>query len=144
MCITKNPVASAIIYKRLIVYVIKILIGLKISKMSDRSNTANISPRFTYESLNDEAGIITGHAVAIEACTENNQRGGLHLHAMIFSAICPALLQGCVDIQQICNAASQVLDSLFCATLPREYHIKHLLEKELPFYPTANGEEEQC
>jgi hypothetical protein len=125
-------------YKRLIVYVIKILIGLKVSKMSDRNGTAIISPRFTHESLNDEAGIIAGHAVATEACTENNQRGGLHLHAMIFSAICPALLQGCVDIQEVCNTVSQVLDSLFCATLPREYHIKHLLKKELPFYPTAD------
>jgi hypothetical protein len=137
-CITKNPIASAIMYKRLIMYVIKILIGLKVSKMSDRNGTAIISPHFTHESLNDEAGIIAGHAVATEGCTENNKQGGLHLHAMIFSAICPALLQGCADIQEVCNTVSQVLDSLFCATLPCEYHIKHLLEKELPFYPTAD------
>jgi hypothetical protein len=118
-------------------YVIKILIGLKVSKMSDRSGTAINSPRFIHESLNYEAGIIAKHAVATEGCTENNKQGGLHLHA--------------IDIQEVCNTVSQVLDSLFCATLPHEYHIKHLLVNELAFYPqliilskNSSGEEEQC
>ena len=40
------------------------------------------------------------------------------------------------DIGDVCNTVSDVLDSMFSATLPRQYHVKDLIEKELQFYPT--------
>jgi len=60
------------------------------------------------------------------------------MHFMIWAAIGPALLQGVADMDDVCNAVSEILDSIFNATLPRNYHVKNLIEKELQFYPTAS------
>ena len=43
---------------------------------------------------------------------------------------------GIVDIENVCNTVSDVLNSMFSATLARQYHVKDLIEKELQFYPT--------
>jgi hypothetical protein len=86
--------------------------------------------------LNDEGGVIAGHVEAYNGVHEASGKGSLHAHLQIWSAICPALLQGTVDMQEVCDVISETLDSMICATLPREYHVKDLIERELPFYPT--------
>ena len=64
LLLQKKPVASAFMYKRLIYYIVTILIGLKPSNLSDAKNKTKTSNRFTKESLNDEGGVIAGHTIA--------------------------------------------------------------------------------
>ena len=104
--------------------------------MSDAKNKSKITTRFTKESLNDEGGVIAGHTIAFNGDHENSSRGVFYMHLMIWAAIGPALLQGVADIGDVCSTVSDVLDSMFSATLPRQYHVKDLIEKELQFYPT--------
>ena len=135
--VISNPVASVFIYKRLLYYIIRILIGLKPAKLSDERSKFKVSPRFTVDSLNDEGGIMSSHATALSAVNECSQRGGLHGHALLHCALNPAVLQGSADIQELCDVVTDVLDSIFHAALPRQYHVKYLIEKELLFYPTS-------
>ena len=86
---------------------------------------------------------MTSHATALNAVNECSQRGGLHGHALLYCALNPALLQGSADIQELCDAVTDVLDSIFRATLPRQYHVKYLIEKELSFYPTNTNHYEK-
>ena len=136
---TSNPVASTFIYKRLIYNIVTILTGLKPSKLGDGRSMQKISPRFTPASLDDDGGVIAGHVEAYNGTHEASGRGGLHMHLLIYAAICPALLQGIADMKEVCIVVSKVLDSMFQCELPREYHIKDLIEKELPFYPTKSN-----
>ena len=137
--VTNNPVASAFIYKRLIYNIVTILIGLKPSRLFDTRSKRKISPRFTASSETDEGGVIAGHVDAYNGVHEASGRGGLHAHLMLWAAICADLLQGVADMKEICDIVSETLDSMFCATLPREYHVKDLIEKELLFYPTKTN-----
>ena len=123
-------------YKHSIYYIVTILIGLKPSNLSDAKNKSKIRIKFTKESLNDEGGVIAGHTIAFNGVYENSSHGALHMHLLIWAAIGPALLQGVADIVDLWNTVSDVLDSMFSATLPRQYHVKGLIEKELQFYPT--------
>ena len=83
--------------------------------------------------MNDEGGVIVGHTIALNGVDENSSHGALNMHLMIWAAIRPALLQGVADTADVCNTVSDV----FSATLPRQYHVKDLIEKELQFYPTT-------
>ena len=131
--VTNNPVASAFIYKRLMYNIVTILIGLKPIRLCDTRSKRKISPRFTANSKYDEGGVIAGNVEAYNGVHETTGRGSLHVHFMIWAAICPDLLQGVADMKEICNVLSEVLDSMFCATLPREYHVKDLIEKNYHF-----------
>jgi len=39
-------------------------------------------------------------------------------------------------MKELCDVVTDTLDSMLCAILPREYFVKYLIEKELPFYST--------
>jgi hypothetical protein len=89
--------------------------------------------------LMTECGDIAGNVIASSGVHENSARGALHMHLMIWAAIGPALLQGVADMEDVCNMVSDVLDSMLNATLPRNYHVKDLIAKELQFYPAASS-----
>ena len=134
-----SALATAVIknmYKCFTYYIVTIHIGLKTSNLSDAKNKSKITIRFTKESLNDEGGVIAGHTLAFNGVHENSSRGVLHMHLMMWAEIGPALLQGIADIADVCHTISDVSDSMFSATLPRQYHVKDLIEKELQFYST--------
>ena len=133
--VTGNPVAVAFMYKRLIYNIATILIGLKPSTISGSNNRATITRRFTSNSMNDDDGVIVGHATAFNGCHETNARGSLHFHITIWSAITAAVLQGSVDVEAVCDAISDILDSMYRGHIPRGYHIKDLIERQLPLYP---------
>jgi hypothetical protein len=137
--LTENPVAAAFMYKRMLYYVMTILIGLQPAKLSDQRGQAKKTRRFTTKSLQEMGGVIAGHATAAGAVTEASQRGALHLHCLIHSTITAALLQGAVDFKEVCDTLTDVLDSIFSATIPKQYHVKYLIEKELPFYSTKRS-----
>ena len=130
--VTKYHIASAFMYKHSIYYIVTIRIGLKPSNLSDAKNKSKISIRFT-KKTNDEGGVIAGHTIAFNGVHENSSCGAPHMHLLIWAAIGPALLQGVADIADVCNTVSDVLDSMFSTTLPRQYHVKDLIEKELQF-----------
>ena len=134
--VTNNHVASAFIYKRLIYNIVTILIGLKPSRLSSIGGEQKVSPRFTTDSLNDEGGIIVGHVKGFNGVHEASRRGLLHAQLMIWADIYAALLQGVADMKELCDVVADTLDSMFYATLTRGYHVKYLIEKELPFYST--------
>jgi hypothetical protein len=132
-----NPVASSFVYRQLVQCILQILVGLRPSRLSGgKINRKKVSPRFTKDSVKEQGGVIAGHTQAYNGVHEVNARGSLHSHIMIWAAICPALLQGVADIKEVCDIVCQALDSMFCATIPRQYHVKDLLEKEMRLFST--------
>ena len=62
-----------------------------------------------------------------------------------------ALLQGVATMKDVCNVVSDVFDSMFNATFPRNCHVKGLIEKELQFFllhqellKNLSEEDKQC
>lgn len=51
------------------------------------------------------------------------------MHLMIWAAIGSALLQGVADMDDVCNVISDILESMFNATLPRNIMSKTLLKR---------------
>ncbi len=49
------------------------------------------------------------------------------------------MLQSCVDIEAICDKVLRTIDSMYCAEIPRAYHVKDLIEKELLYYPSSSA-----
>ncbi len=117
--VTKKSVASTFMYKCLIYYIETIINGLKPSNLSDAKTNSKISIRFTKVSLNDEGGVIAFHIISFNGVHGHSSHGALHMHLIIWAAIGPALFQGSADIGDVCNTVSDVLDSMFSATLPR-------------------------
>ena len=48
------------------------------------------------------------------------------------------MLQGGTKVMAICHQVSKTLDTMYCAELPREYHVNDLIEKELVYYPSSS------
>ena len=136
---TANPVAAAVVYKHLIYSIVRILIGLNPTKLSGTSKHLSWkkSPTYTPESINTKGGIIGGHALALNGVHENTSKKSIHTHFILYSLIGPALLQGVAEMADVCKSITEALDSMLRASVPRPFHVKYLVQKELPFYNTT-------
>lgn len=53
---------------------------------------------------------------------------------MIWGGLSPGLLEKISTYPDLCREAQRVLNSMYCATLPREVHVKDLINKEIGRY----------
>lgn len=58
---------------------------------------------------------------------------------MIWGGLSPDLLAKISTYPDLCEAAARVLETMYCATLPREVHVTDLVNKELPHYYNSSS-----
>jgi hypothetical protein len=117
----ENPVACAEVFYRSMEKVMATLIGYTPSYRR-RANTSTTK------------GIL-GTPIAYFGVIETQGRGTLHLHFLVWTAICPKTLQMVAHDDIMTKTAAKVLDSLCMASIPFEYHKSNkdrLLSKSPP------------
>ena len=62
---------------------------------------------------------------------ENQNRGTLHIHKLIWTAVLPSLLQKVSHIKEACNAISDPLSIKFKYVLDPYEHLEHMVLKHL-------------
>jgi hypothetical protein len=63
-------------------------------------------------------------------CIETQGRGALHFHVVLFGSVSPKLLEQATPFPEVCEVVSEVLDSMYSAELPKEYHLRDLVHKQ--------------
>ena len=66
-----------------------------------------------------------------------HRKGSLHMHGVGWGGLPPDLLSRIASFQDLCKEVEKVLESMYCATLPREVHVADLVNKELPRYSNS-------
>ena len=61
---------------------------------------------------------------------EESRRRAHHMHFVLFGGLPPRLLEGISAYPYLWAEVSRVLDSIYLAEIPREWHIKISLEKK--------------
>ena len=155
---TENPVSVALHYKKVVYDLMSILVGIKPGTTSgDNNRTVKTEYRGWGE---DSLGIIVGTPAAFIGVTETTARGSLHFHVgennislfqnvlicsvwptgvefrflVIWGGLSPDLLAKISTYPDLCNEAARVIESMYCASLPRSTHVRDLVNKALPHY----------
>lgn len=123
----KNPVAVVTQYRALIEDTLSILLGVELKIQGNGSKKVR-SKYF----LHGNKGVF-GYVVALFGVNETQARGALHFHLVLFGSLPPSLLESAASFPDVCAEISKVLDSMYTAELPRNTHVAHMIEKELPF-----------
>ncbi len=117
--VVEDPVAAALVFKRVIEVVMEVLLGIKPEYMA-RSTTPPLQSR--------PRGIF-GTTTAVFAVVETQARKALHGHAAIWGSIPAGFLQGIATNEVVVQKVSDVLDSFYTARLPPVVHVKGLLDR---------------
>ena len=110
---SRNPVACARMYNRLLDAVFRILIGKALCHNGGRSTKSTWEKR---------PGLF-GDALAAYGVTENTQRGSLHAHFVVWGGLPPTLLTRVAHIPALVGAVCNVLESMFITKMPRALHV---------------------
>ncbi|EFX67269.1 hypothetical protein DAPPUDRAFT_261899 [Daphnia pulex] len=70
---------------------------------------------------------VFGVPVAAFGCTEEQPRGSLHMHIVLWGGIPPNLLQAAGGIDLLKTAISQAIDAIACGELEPLLHFRHLI-----------------
>jgi len=118
--LAKNPVGAALVYKKFVEDVLSILIGRK-----------PFTKRTTFTSWDHDSSGISGTNWAYYGKTETTGRGSLHFHVVLWGGMSPDVLELVSDIPELCKKLGSVLESMYSASLDKNYHIADLTMKEL-------------
>ena len=113
--ITGNPVASVVAYKRVVMDILTILLGMSPANTNGDERRALKTEILDY----GKVGVINGTPVAINGVNEANNRGGLHFHLLIWGGIPPHVLSAAANIPLLCEEVSKTLDAMYQSELPR-------------------------
>ena len=107
--VTLNPVAAAIVYKRMLEAFLECLVGLAPSHLRRRSVSMAERPLGIF-------GRVVGYAVV----TEEQARRSAHAHAVIQTDMSPMLVQRAVDDVELRAELCRRFDTIVEASLPRD------------------------
>eukprot|EP00956_Cyclotella_meneghiniana_P036288 scaffold123760_cov36-Cyclotella_meneghiniana.AAC.1 len=114
-----------------------ILVGIKPGTTSGDNNR---SLKTEYRGWGEESkGVIVGTCAAFIGVTETTARGGLHFHVVIWGGLSPDLLSKISTYPELCQEAARILESMYCASLPRELHTRDLPVLPCLPVPTAKN-----
>ena len=136
-----NPVATVLEYEALVENLLTVLIGIKPSSQQwNGTKTVRTWYFKDPESKTHRKGVF-GFPTAFFAVHETQQRGALHLHMVIWGGLSGKLLECAAEFPDLCEAISQVLNSMYTAEIPRGNHIKDFLQKEMKkkFAPSTDN-----
>ena len=123
-----NPVAYVMEYKNLCYDVYSALVGIAPNGYSVGSDGRTV--RNTTYWKHRPKGVF-GNALAIQGVQEASSRGTLHSHAVIWGGIPPRILQSYSGVQEICDAISSTLNSMYRAELPAPLQKEHMLKEAI-------------
>jgi hypothetical protein len=128
--LVNNPVGAACVYKQLVIDVLKILVGKK-PGFGQKTGTTRKTDSSPFEGSKEKLGAIIGAPVAYLGVTETTGGGSLHFHMVLWGGLSPDILELVADLPELCDHVASVLDSTYCATLPRAVHVRDLVAKDL-------------
>ena len=131
--VTENPVAAVTAYKRVVIDVLTILLGIAPAN----TNGDEVRSLKTVVLDSKKVGVINGTPVALLAVNEANNRGVLHMHFINWGGIPPKVLSVAANIPRLCQEVSETLNCFYRSSLPRDLHVRYLVNKELLQYPVA-------
>ncbi len=132
-----NPVATALEYINLLDNVYSILFGVQLADTQLNPYKKNVRTRY----YKDNPKGIYGHSLAAIGITEPQHRGSLHTHLLLLGNLPPQLLQSVAEYPDLVQHLTTVLDTMYCAEVPRSNHIEHLLEKSMVNDPSYQERE---
>ena len=106
---SRNPVAAALFFDRIIQMTIKYLLGIDMS--SNQKSTVPFQNR--------RKGVLST-IVAHFGVVECQGRGTLHTHMFIWGGLPPFLLQKCAEYHDLVEQLQEVLDSMLTAEISKE------------------------
>jgi hypothetical protein len=112
-----NPVASALVFKRVLDAVLCKLLGLPPAHVT----TSSPDP--------DETMGIFGRLRAYFGCIECQHAGTLHAHCAVWLDLSPAVFSRIAVHRHLIEAVTSVLNSMFVTAAPVEVHARDLLDK---------------
>jgi hypothetical protein len=126
---SRNPVAAALFYERIIRMTVKHLLGVDMS--ATQKTTAPLGSR--------EKGLLS-YLVAYFGVNECQGRGTLHDHMYTWGGLPPYLLQKCAEYDNLVAGIRRVLDSMYTAEISKEGYDASLVRSgnapSTRFYPS--------
>ena len=130
----ENPVASVLEYRSLVHNILTVL--LKVDVQHSRRADTNSTKKTRYYRGPDSKGIF-GHLLSYYGVHETQLRGALHIHLLLFGSIDTEVLEYISSFKDICAEAAKVLESMYCAELPREIHVRDIIRKKMEYEARA-------
>ena len=134
----QNPVALAYNFRAMLQNIITVLLGSPLDYQPG-TNSKKVTTwwyQSDAENCSHWKGIF-GHVHAYFGCVEVQQRGALHFHILVWGGVPPSLLEVGAYVPQLAETIGHVLDSMFCADMPKEYHLQDLVLRTMK--STRNG-----
>ena len=120
-----DPVATVLEYKQLISALITVMFGIRPNFSGHRRHTNR--SQFCGGRKKGVYGLIT----SLIGVNEAQARGKLHFHCILFGGIPPEVLQKVSHIEELRKAAAKALNEMFCASLPRAFHARQIIERRM-------------
>ena len=132
----ENPVAVASEFRAMLENVLQILVGCPLDYQPGTNSTKVRSWYFKSKASNSphHKGVF-GHVTAFFGCVETQGRGALHFHVIIYGGITPTLLENAAAVPEICSKIEKILDDMYCAELPKGYHVRDYVVKQMKTTP---------
>jgi len=126
---TSNPVAFVMENRRLLYDVLNILLKMPVEDEGFYSKIEGCSERRT-RYFKQRKGLL-GHMLGGQGVTEDNSRGALHWHLVLAAGISPYVLQRFANMDEICKAISEVLDTMYKSSVTSNVHVASMVRRVL-------------
>ena len=123
-----NPVALAFNFRAMLQNIITVLLGSPLDYQPGVNSKKVTTWWFQSNAKNSpHSKGIFGFVNAHFGCIEVQSRGALHFHILVWGGITPSLLETAAFIPELSKAVSRALDTMFCAQMPKEYHVQDII-----------------
>jgi hypothetical protein len=108
--------------KEMLVSVCKILLGVQLEHMFTRiAGKTTRKTRFFKMSKG-----IFGYPMCMVGVIEDHARGTVHFHLLFYGGLTPYLLQRFASMSTVYEKISEVLDTMYCCSLPGDVQLGHV------------------
>jgi len=121
----EDPVTFVSETKEMLVSVCELLLGVQLEHMFTKIS-GETSQKTRY--FKSSKGIF-GCPMALIGVIEDHARGTVHFHLLFFGGLTPYLLQRFSSLGPVCEKISEVLDTMYCCSLPGDVQLGHVFRR---------------
>ena len=124
-CVVNNIFAATNSFRRDLMALLTGMLQLQLSNLGAHSRNQKTT------CCKERKKGLHGNTLTYYGMIETQNRGILHIHIIIWTIVLPLLLQKASHIKEICNAASDLLNSQFKCFLNLHKHLEYMILKYL-------------
>ena len=113
-----DPITFVSETRELLVHVCEIMLGVNLEEMFSKTLATTLRKTVYYKS---RKGIL-GYPMSILGVIEDHAKGTVHFHVLFFGGVSPYVMQRFAGMEEICQAISATLDTMYCSSISSEYH----------------------